>query len=245
MTSHQIEPEIVETCEGEIVARAAMEFLNRFWDNGYEMLNFNPSNRNDIDHLLDVIYRAQAGDSAWKQEETAIYQDALERIMPYPQSPELELGYRECRRIARQALEQGHRLRTSQEGECKNSNVTGAASDKEEPVAYISPEMLSARLIATPEEGPVIAFLGEVVAELERARRLFPGDRIMGLALAEEFGELIKALLDEPGKAVWKEAVQTAVMAARVAIDGDGSVDQWRAAKGLDDHRRATEWEDA
>lgn len=87
------------------------------------------------------------------------------------------------------------------------------------------------------EKSPVIAFLSEVVAELERARHLFPGDRIMGLALAEEFGELIKALLDEPGKAVWKEAVQTAAMAARVAIDGDGSVDQWRAAKGLDDHR--------
>jgi Mg2+/citrate symporter len=56
----------------------------------------------------------------------------------------------------------------------------------------------------------------------------------MTIALAEEFGELCKAVLDESAADVRKEAVQTAVMAARVAIDGDGSVCEWRAAKGLD-----------
>jgi regulator of extracellular matrix RemA (YlzA/DUF370 family) len=77
-------------------------------------------------------------------------------------------------------------------------------------------------------------FLREVGHELERARKLFPGDRIMTLALAEEFGETVKAVLDEPSQHVWKEAVQAATMAARVVIDGDNSVDNWRAAKGLD-----------
>jgi hypothetical protein len=78
------------------------------------------------------------------------------------------------------------------------------------------------------------AFLAEVRAELIRARAKFPGDRIMTIALAEEFGELCKAVLDEPSANVRKEAVQTAVMACRVALDGDGSVDAWRRERGLD-----------
>lgn len=77
-------------------------------------------------------------------------------------------------------------------------------------------------------------FLSEVRDELVRARAKFPGDRIMTIALAEEFGELCKAVLDESAANVRKEAVQTAVMAARVVLDGDGSVQEWRQAKGLD-----------
>jgi hypothetical protein len=69
---------------------------------------------------------------------------------------------------------------------------------------------------------------------LLRARAKFPGDRIMTIALAEEFGELCKAVLDEPAANVRKEAIQTAVMCARVVLDGDGSVNEWRAQKGLD-----------
>lgn len=80
----------------------------------------------------------------------------------------------------------------------------------------------------------VEAFLSEVRAELMRARTKFPGDRIMGLALAEEFGELCKAMLDESAENVRKEAVQTAVMCARVVLDGDGSVIEWRKERGLD-----------
>lgn len=80
----------------------------------------------------------------------------------------------------------------------------------------------------------VEAFLDDVRRELMRARGKFPGDRIMTIALAEEFGELCKAVLDEPAINVRKEAVQTAVMAARVIIDGDGSVNAWRESKGLD-----------
>ena len=81
---------------------------------------------------------------------------------------------------------------------------------------------------------PIEAFLAEVRAELIRARTKFPGDRVMTIALAEEFGELCKAVLDESAANVRKEAVQTAVMCARVVLDGDGSVNDWRAERGLD-----------
>lgn len=83
-------------------------------------------------------------------------------------------------------------------------------------------------------DDPVDVFLDEVRAELIRARAKFPGDRIMTLAMSEEAGELVKAVLDEPAANVRKEAVQTATMAARIVLDGDSSVNEWRAAKGLD-----------
>lgn len=86
---------------------------------------------------------------------------------------------------------------------------------------------------ATPDIA-VDAFLAEVRAEIVRARAKFPGDQIMTLAMAEEFGELCKAVLDEPAAEVRKEAVQAAAMAARVVLDGDSSVQAWRERKGLD-----------
>ena len=85
---------------------------------------------------------------------------------------------------------------------------------------------------AAPDE--VDLFFEQSKAELRRARAKFPGDRIMTLALAEEFGELCKAVLDESAEAVRKEAVQVACMAARVVLDGDGSVVDWRRERGLD-----------
>lgn len=80
----------------------------------------------------------------------------------------------------------------------------------------------------------VDAFLAEVRAEIIRAREKFPGDRIMTIALAEEFGELCKAILEEASANVRKEAVQTATMCARLVLDGDGSVKEWRSQQGLD-----------
>lgn len=82
--------------------------------------------------------------------------------------------------------------------------------------------------------GDVDAFLAAVRAGLIRARSKFPGRKLMTVALAEEFGELCKAVLDEPSENIYREAVQTAVMAARVALDGDASTDAWRLTKGLD-----------
>jgi hypothetical protein len=82
-------------------------------------------------------------------------------------------------------------------------------------------------------------FLADVETELARARRLFPGAPVTYIAMGEEVGKLARALMDESGQQVWKEAVQVAVMAARVAIDGDGSLDALRKKRGLDEHRKA------
>lgn len=76
--------------------------------------------------------------------------------------------------------------------------------------------------------------LNEIIVELERARTKFPGANATFAALVEEVGELGKALMEEPRSAVRKEAVQVAVMAIRVVLDGDQTMDAWRAAQNLD-----------
>lgn len=76
--------------------------------------------------------------------------------------------------------------------------------------------------------------LDEIRAELDRARAKFPGDNVTMLALMEEVGELAKATFEEPRENVRKEAVQVAVMAMRVVLDGDATVRDWRHSKGLD-----------
>lgn len=77
-------------------------------------------------------------------------------------------------------------------------------------------------------------FIRAMEAELARARNKFPESRLTGLALMEEVGELAKAMLSESRGRVWSEAVQVAVMAARVALDGDLSVSEIRKERGLD-----------
>ena len=79
-----------------------------------------------------------------------------------------------------------------------------------------------------------IAVVNEILAELVRARAKFPGDNVTMLALMEEVGELAKATFEESRAAVRKEAVQVAVMAIRVILDGDATLEEWRRSKGLD-----------
>ena len=76
--------------------------------------------------------------------------------------------------------------------------------------------------------------LRAIRAELLRARDLFPGKNVTFAALVEEVGELAKATFEEPRARVRKEAVQVAVMAMRMVLDGDHTFDDWRRAKGLD-----------
>lgn len=83
-------------------------------------------------------------------------------------------------------------------------------------------------------EPATLNLITEIVAELERARTKFPGDNVTTLAMVEEVGELAKATFSQPRAAVREEAVQVAVMAIRVALDGDATLDAWRASKGLD-----------
>lgn len=74
----------------------------------------------------------------------------------------------------------------------------------------------------------------EILAELSRARTKFPGKNVTFAALVEEVGELATALFEESSDRVRKEAVQVAVMAMRVILDGDHVYEPWRAEKGLD-----------
>ena len=72
----------------------------------------------------------------------------------------------------------------------------------------------------------VLEMVGDIMNELARARKKFPGNKHQNTALAEEVGELSKALLElETDEAthqdVYDEAVQVAAMAIRVATEGD------------------------
>jgi hypothetical protein len=83
-------------------------------------------------------------------------------------------------------------------------------------------------------EGPEGELVAEILAELRRARAKFPGDNVTTLAMVEEVGELAKATFEESRARVREEAVQVAVMAMRVVLDGDQTLDGWRERKGLD-----------
>ena len=76
--------------------------------------------------------------------------------------------------------------------------------------------------------------LHEIAAELDRARTLFPGRYVTFAALVEEVGELAKATFEQSRASVRKEAVQVAVMAMRMVLDGDHTFDEWRRDHGLD-----------
>lgn len=71
-------------------------------------------------------------------------------------------------------------------------------------------------------------FIKAVLAEAKRARAKFPGDNATNAALVEEVGEVSKALMFEPWNAVCAEAVQVAVMAMRLATEGDALFKDWR-----------------
>lgn len=72
-------------------------------------------------------------------------------------------------------------------------------------------------------------FFLDVEEEVERARGKFPDTAKLSLAMTEEFGEVVKALLDQEQKPekgltsreVYEEIVQAAAMAARLATEGD------------------------
>lgn len=74
----------------------------------------------------------------------------------------------------------------------------------------------------------------DILAELVRARAKFPGKNVTFAALVEEVGELATATFEESRERVRKEAVQVAVMAMRMVLDGDHTFDDWRESKGLD-----------
>jgi len=79
----------------------------------------------------------------------------------------------------------------------------------------------------------------DIERELAEARQKFPDNAHLMNALTEEVGELAQALLHinfEPGKNghedVYKEAIQVAVMAIRVASEGDSTLPAYHPESG-------------
>jgi NTP pyrophosphatase (non-canonical NTP hydrolase) len=68
---------------------------------------------------------------------------------------------------------------------------------------------------------PLLAvFAAEVIAEVQRARKKFPSNEHLTVALMEEAGEVAKAQLERAAN-LREECVQSACVAARIAIEGD------------------------
>lgn len=80
----------------------------------------------------------------------------------------------------------------------------------------------------------VNSVLNAIAEELGRAHTAFPSPAGCMCALTEEVGELAKALLDEPRDRVRAEAVQVAVMAIRIATEGDPTLDAIRRERRAD-----------
>lgn len=79
-----------------------------------------------------------------------------------------------------------------------------------------------------------IVLMNDILRELVRARTKFPGKNVTFAAMIEEVGELATALFEENKDRVRAEAIQVAVMAMRIVLDGDHTFDSWRSEKGLD-----------
>src|SRR5262245_45881418 len=92
-------------------------------------------------------------------------------------------------------------------------------------MGYGNPLAVAAATLSARDEKFVIA----LIDELKKARHKFPGIAMNLPAFVEEVGELSKSLMENrrTGGAshddldVWKEAVQCAVMACRIATEGD------------------------
>ena len=85
-----------------------------------------------------------------------------------------------------------------------------------------------------PTDDQKRAFGQAVWAEYKRAVAKFPDPAHSMTALTEEVGELARALMDEPADRIYAEAVQVAVVAMRIALRGDPSIDALRAKRGLE-----------
>lgn len=77
-------------------------------------------------------------------------------------------------------------------------------------------------------------FVAAMRAEMDQATAKYPAPNANITALSAEAGEVADAVNKLPREAVIAEAVQCAVMAARLAIEGDPYADQYRVTLGLD-----------
>lgn len=127
-------------------------------------------------------------------------------------------------------------------GSAEVSQSTGARRDGsswhyvecEDCGANTEPDVWNHRATPAPVVTEEEALCREILAELTRTRTKFPGKNVTFAALVNEVGELATATFDEGRDRVRKEAIQVAVMAMRMILDGDHCFDAWRHEKGLD-----------
>lgn len=111
--------------------------------------------------------------------------------------------------------------------ECKTEK--GDPCKFENPDFYIYKDKLTIIKDNTKIIRDTELFIAGIREELSNARTKFPTTECVFTALAEEFGEVAKALLKHAaGKSdyqdVWEECIQCAAMACRVAVEGDPSI---------------------
>lgn len=83
-------------------------------------------------------------------------------------------------------------------------------------------------------EAHVDNFLSEVKLEIIKATNKYPAPNPNVAALSGESGEACEAMVKKMFTHVYSEAVQAACVAARLAIEGDPTMDEYRMNKGLD-----------
>lgn len=115
--------------------------------------------------------------------------------------------------------------------------TTNDSNKRELPADYVAlpfPDALEELCVQAERMNPTAVFLVAVWQELERARLMFPESDGVMAALAEETGELAKAMLGQPLERVYKEAIQAACVATRIATEGDPTLDAVRRSNGLE-----------
>lgn len=73
------------------------------------------------------------------------------------------------------------------------------------------------------DKWPKANTINKLIREIEHARTKFPGRRFALAALVEELGELAEALVSGTQEEVFKEALQVACVAIRIAEEGDAT----------------------
>ena len=76
-------------------------------------------------------------------------------------------------------------------------------------------------------------FQDRVEKEVKEACLNFPSPEALLCALVEEVGEVARACMDESCRRIYDECVQVAAMAARLAIENDPLLTEYRKKKNL------------
>jgi hypothetical protein len=88
---------------------------------------------------------------------------------------------------------------------------------------------MSSEELHFPPEGPCTKrwpspiTVHDLIREIDRARAKFPGNRFLLAALMEELGELAEAMVDGTREEAYKEAIQVACVALRIAEEEDSA----------------------